>query len=61
MDLISLVTNGDDEELKITNELLLKPLIDLLYFYTSKSESETQLRNKTVVQIKELIRPFINE
>ena len=58
MELIATETEGN-EELVITDELLLKTLIDLLYFYPAKSESETQLRNKTVMQMKEMIKPFI--
>lgn len=58
MELVATETEGN-EELVITDELLLKTLIDLLYFYPAKSESETQLRNKTVMQIKEMIKPFI--
>ncbi len=45
----------------ISNEELLKGMIDLLYGYTSNYNSDTLLRNKTIQEIKQLIAPFINK
>ena len=43
----------------ISNEDILKCMIDLLYTHTAISNSETLKRNKTIQQIKELLLPYI--
>lgn len=48
-----------DDTCEISDEELLKALIDLLYAYTAKSVSDTQNRKKTIDQIKELIKPYL--
>lgn len=46
---------------EISNEELLKGLIDLLYGYTNTSNAETISRNKTIEQMKSLIAPYIKK
>lgn len=48
-----------DEPSCISNEEMLKAIIDLLYAFTAKSASETQNRKKTINQMKKLIRPYL--
>lgn len=48
-----------DEPSCISNEEMLKAIIDLLYAFTAKSASETQKRKKTINQMKELIKPYL--
>jgi len=48
-----------DEPSCISNEEMLKAIIDLLYAFTAKSASETQNRKKTINQMKELIKPYL--
>lgn len=43
----------------ISDEEMLKAIIDLLYAFTAKSVSDTQNRKKTIDQMKELIRPYV--
>lgn len=43
----------------ISDEEMLKAIIDLLYAFTAKSVSDTQNRKKTIDQIKELIKPYM--
>lgn len=43
----------------ISDEEMLKAIIDLLYAFTAKSVSDTQNRKKTIDQMKELIRPYM--
>lgn len=45
----------------LSNEDLIKGMIDLLYSYTSTSNSETLSRNKTIQEIKKMIAPFIKK
>lgn len=45
---------------ELSNEDLLKGIIDLLYGYTSISNSDTLSRNKTIQEIKKLVSPYIN-
>lgn len=52
---MDLPLNSED----ISDEEMLKTLIDLLYAFTAKSVPEIQNRKKTIKQIKELIRPYI--
>ena len=52
---MDLPLNSED----ISDEEMLKALIDLLYAFTAKSVPEIQNRKKTIKQIKELIRPYI--
>ncbi|MCI9614753.1 MAG: hypothetical protein HFG93_06280 [Dorea sp.] len=44
---------------EMSNEDLMKGMIDLLYGYTSISNSETLSRNKTIQEIKKLVAPYI--
>lgn len=44
----------------ISNEEMLKGIIDLVYAYTAKSASDIQNRNKTIKEIKALIKPYLN-
>lgn len=44
---------------EMSNEDLIKGMIDLLYGYTSTSNSETLSRNKTIQEIKQLMAPYI--
>ena len=44
---------------EMSNEDLLKGMIDLLYGYTSISNSDTLSRNKTIKEIKQLVAPYI--
>lgn len=44
---------------EMSNEDLIKGMVDLLYGYTSTSNSETLSRNKTIQEIKQLIAPYI--
>lgn len=37
----------------------MKGMIDLLYGYTSTSNSDTLSRNKTIQEMKQLIAPYI--
>lgn len=48
-------SNSPDD---ISNEELLKTMIDLLYGYTSKSASDTQKRKKAIDEIKKIILPY---
>ena len=48
-----------DEPSCISNEEMLKAIIDLLYAFTAKSASETQNRKKTINHMKELIKPYL--
>ena len=43
---------------EMSNEDLIKGMIDLLYGYTSTSNSETLSRNKTIQEIKQLMAPY---
>lgn len=43
----------------ISDEEMLKAIIDLLYAFTAKSVSDTQNRKKTIDQMKELIKPYM--
>lgn len=43
----------------MSNEDLLKGMIDLLYGCTSASNSETLSRNKTIQEIKRLVAPYL--
>lgn len=47
--------------LEMSNEDLMKGMIDLLYGYTSTSNSETLSRNKIIQEIKKLVAPFIKK
>lgn len=44
---------------EMSNEDLIKGMIDLLYGYTSTSNSDTLSRNKTIQEIKQLMAPYI--
>lgn len=44
---------------EMSNEDLIKGMIDLLYGYTSISNSDTLSRNKTIQEIKKLMAPYI--
>lgn len=59
MNLINTQINSPANSEDISNEEMLKALIDLLYAFTAKSVPETQNRIKTIKQIKELIRPYM--
>ena len=59
MRLISSDNISTDDTYEISDEELLKVLIDLLYAYTAKSVSDTQRRKKTIDQIKTLIKPYL--
>lgn len=50
-----------DETSYISDEEMLKGIIDLLYAYTAKSASDTQNRKKTIDQIKALIEPYLKQ
>ena len=45
----------------ISDAEMLKIIVDLTVGFTSKSESETSKRKKTLDQIKELIKPYIQK
>lgn len=57
--LISQETELSDSHDKLTNEELLKGLIDLLYGYTAISNSDTITRDQTIQELKKLIYPYI--
>lgn len=59
MKLLDSSSTYSDEPSCISNEEMLKAIIDLLYAFTAKSASETQNRKKTINQMKELIRPYL--
>ena len=59
MNLINTQIDSPSNSEDISDEEMLKALIDLLYSFTAKSVPETQNRVKTIKQIKELIRPYI--
>ena len=59
MSLINTQIDSPSNSEDISDEEMLKALIDLLYAFTAKSVPETQNRIKTIKQIKELIRPYI--
>ena len=59
MNLINTQIDSPSNSEDISDEEMLKALIDLLYAFTAKSVPETQNRIKTIKQIKELIRPYI--
>lgn len=45
----------------MSNEDLMKAMIDLLYGYTSISNSDTLARNKTIQEIKQLLAPYLKK
>ncbi len=45
----------------ISNEELLKGMIDLLYGYTPASSSDKKARNETIQEMKSLIAPYLAE
>ena len=53
------IPSSNPEEM--SNEDLLKGMIDLLYGYTSTSNSDTLSRNKTIQQIKQLVAPYMKK
>lgn len=59
MKLLDSSSTYSDEPSCISNEEMLKAIIDLLYAFTAKSASETQNRKKTINQMKELIKPYL--
>ena len=59
MKLLDSTSIYSDEPSCISNEEMLKAIIDLLYAFTAKSASETQNRKKTINQMKELIKPYL--
>lgn len=59
MRLIESNTINSYNAIDISDEEMLKTLIDLLYAFTAKSVPDTQNRKKTIDQIKELIRPYV--
>lgn len=46
---------------EMSNEDLIKAMIDLLYGYTSTSNSDTLSRKKTIQEIKKLMAPYIKK
>lgn len=50
-----------NESSHISDEEMLKAIIDLLYAFTAKSVSDTQNRKKTIDQIKKLIKPYLKQ
>ena len=59
MNLIESSCIYSDDASHISDEEMLKAIIDLLYAFTAKSVSDTQKRKKTINQIKNLIKPYI--
>lgn len=59
MDLISQSSSFD--ELEISDTDLLKGVIDLLFTHTTTTKKEAILREETITQIKELVRPYIKK
>ena len=58
MEMISQYSSFDDmNELSDTD--LLKGIIDLLFTHTTTTKTESDLREKTISNIKELIKPYI--
>lgn len=44
---------------EISDEELIKSIIDLLYGYTATTNSETLARNKAIKDLKQIMHPFI--
>ena len=61
MSLINTISDDSDADITISDAEMLKIIIDLTVCFTSKSESETSKRKKTLDQIKELIKPYIQK
>ena len=61
MSLINTISDDSDADITISDAEMLKIIIDLTVGFTSKSESETSKRKKTLDQIKELIKPYIQK
>lgn len=61
MKLLDSSSTYSDEPYCLSNEEMLKAIIDLLYAFTAKSVSETQNRKKTIDQMKELIKPYLKK
>ena len=59
MDLISQRSSFDD--LEITDTDLIKGVIDLLFTHTTTTKEEATLREQTITQMKELIKPYIQK
>ena len=59
--LISQEIKSTEINTDLSNEELMKGMIDLLYSYTSTSNAETISRNKTIEQMKSLIAPYIKK
>jgi len=47
------------EDFDISNEEMLKGVIDLLYTYTTSTNKEVKQRDEVIKQIKELVKPYI--
>lgn len=60
MELISQGSSFDDME-EISDTDLLKGVIDLLYTHTTTTKAEAVLREKTISNMKELIKPYIKK
>ncbi|WP_278951256.1 hypothetical protein [Anaerobutyricum hallii] len=60
MNLINTQIDSPSNLNEISDEEMLKALIDLLYGFTAKSVSDSHRRIKTIKEIKELIRPFLS-
>jgi hypothetical protein len=61
MKLIDSKTANATSAKEMTNEEMLKTIIDLLYAHTAISVSDTQNRIKTIERIKELVEPYYNK
>lgn len=58
MNLISQDSSYDNLEISDTD--LIKGVVDLLFTYTTTTKTEAVLREQTISQIKELIKPYIH-
>lgn len=59
MDLISQDSSYDN--LNISDTDLMKGVIDLLFTHTTSTKAEADLREQTISQMKELIKPYIKK
>lgn len=59
MELLSQHSSFDD--LEITDTDLIKGVIDLLFTHTTTTKEEAALRERTITEMKELIKPYLQK
>lgn len=58
MNLISQKSSFDDMD-EVSDTDLLKGVVDLLFTYTTTTKAEADLRDQTISNMKELVKPYI--